>query len=101
VVKAHARRLGLDLSRLQAPESGRPAIPDLTPDLKRLRDAAASIAAAWFLLCGHNASIPIEPTLYDLLVSMPDGIKRAQCQDDYLQAQQWVGSSRKQASPCT
>ena len=32
----------------------------------------------WFLLCGCNASIPVEPTIYDLLVSMPDGVKRVQ-----------------------
>ena len=32
----------------------------------------------WFLLCGYNASLPMEPTIYDLLVSMPNGIKRVQ-----------------------
>jgi PD-(D/E)XK endonuclease len=43
-----------------------------------LRDAAASIAASWFALCGFNVAIPMEPTFYDLLVSMPEGIKRVQ-----------------------
>lgn len=76
-VKAHAIRLGLDLSRLQAPEAI-DVTPGLKPDIKRLRDAGAAIAATWFLLCGFNASIPVEPTLYDLLVSMPGGIKRVQ-----------------------
>jgi len=32
----------------------------------------------WFLLCGYNSSLPVEPAIYDLLVSMPDGIKRVQ-----------------------
>ena len=32
----------------------------------------------WFLLCGYNASIPMEPAIFDLLVSMPDGVKRVQ-----------------------
>jgi hypothetical protein len=48
------------------------------PDLKYLRDAATSIAASWFSLRGFTAAIPVEPTVYDLLVSMPDGIKRVQ-----------------------
>src|SRR5262249_40883606 len=27
---------------------------------------------------GYNVSLPMEPTIYDLLVSMPDGINRVQ-----------------------
>jgi hypothetical protein len=76
-VKAHAVRLGLDLSRLdqQAPA---PVRRELKPDVKHLREAGAAIAAMWFLLCGCNTSIPMEPAVYDLLVSMPGGIKRVQ-----------------------
>ncbi len=77
-VKAHAARLGLDLSRLDGQVKGAGARPELKPDIKHLREAGTAIAAMWFLLCGYNASIPIEPTLYDLLVCMPDGIKRVQ-----------------------
>jgi hypothetical protein len=77
-VKAHAVRLGLDLSRLQAPDAPEASPPSPALDIKRLRDAGTTIAAMWFLLCGCNASIPVEPTIYDLLVSMPDGIKRVQ-----------------------
>jgi len=36
------------------------------------------LAASWFSLCGFTTAIPVEPTIYDLLVSMPDGIKRVQ-----------------------
>jgi len=77
-IKAHAIRLGIDLSRLTAPPADLGARPGLKPDVKHLREAGTAIAAMWFLLCGCNASIPMEPTIYDLLVSMPDGIKRVQ-----------------------
>ena len=77
-VKAHAVRLGLDLSRLGGLGTDVLAQPVFKPDMKHLREAGTAIAAMWFLLCGYNASIPIEPALYDLLVSMPDGIKRVQ-----------------------
>jgi hypothetical protein len=46
--------------------------------VKHLREAGTAIAAMWFLLCGYSASLPVEPAVYDLLVSMPDGIKRVQ-----------------------
>lgn len=36
------------------------------------------LAASWFSLCGFTTAVPVEPTIYDLLVSMPDGIKRIQ-----------------------
>jgi hypothetical protein len=77
-VKAQATRLGLDLAHLESrtANSGEPA--EAKPDLKYLRDAATSIAASWFSLRGFTAAIPVEPTVYDLLVSMPDGIKRVQ-----------------------
>ncbi len=70
--------LGLDLTHLKNPfkNSARPA--EAKPNLKHLRDAATSLAASWFSLCGFNSAIPLEPTLYDLLVSMPEGIKRVQ-----------------------
>lgn len=77
-IKAHAIRLGLDLSRLNAPCTDLRARPEFTPNIKHLREAGTAIAAMWFLLCGYNASIPMEPTIFDLLVSMPDGVKRVQ-----------------------
>jgi hypothetical protein len=77
-VKAHAVRLGLDLSRLDGMGADTPARPELKPDVKHLREAGTAIAAMWFLLYGCNASIPVEPAIYDLLVSWPGGIKRVQ-----------------------
>jgi hypothetical protein len=78
LVKAHALRLGLDVAHLgrPAPRAGEPC--DLKPDLVHLRRAAESIATAWFMLCGRNVAIPVEPDIYDLLVDMPDGPKRVQ-----------------------
>src|ERR1700730_6089494 len=76
-VKGHALRLGLDLSRIEASKPS-DSLPASRPEIKKLRDAAASIAASWFLLRGLNAAIPVEPTVYDLLVTMPDGVKRVQ-----------------------
>ena len=77
-VKAHAIRLGLGLSHLENPAANSSDPPEIKPDLRYLRNAATSIAASWFSLCGFNVAIPLEPTVYDLLVAMPDGIKRVQ-----------------------
>jgi hypothetical protein len=91
-VKAHAVRLGLDLSRLDGLRNDAAAQPVFKPDMKHLREAGTAIAGMWFLLCGYNASIPIEPALYDLLVSMPDGIKRVQVKTTTYNKAGWVVS---------
>jgi hypothetical protein len=77
LIKAHALRLGLDLGHLGRPELHAEAC-DLEPALAQLRHAAESLAATWFLLCGRNVAFPTEPDAYDLLVDMPDGLKRVQ-----------------------
>lgn len=77
-VKAHALRLRLDLSRLTKQLRETSGEAPLKPALPNLRQAATSLAASWFALCGCVPAIPIEPTVYDLLVSTPDGIKRVQ-----------------------
>jgi PD-(D/E)XK endonuclease len=77
-VKAHAMRLGLDLSHLESPAGNLVGVAEAKPDLRYLRDAATSLAAAWFSLCGFSVAIPTEPAVYDLLVVMPEGIRRVQ-----------------------
>jgi PD-(D/E)XK endonuclease len=81
-VRAAAQRLGLELGNITlGPKTGRQTIGiDLStqPALAHLRHAAPSIAAAWFLLCGRAVSTPNEPQPYDLIVDMPDGLKRVQ-----------------------
>ena len=89
-VKAHAVRLGLDLSRLEGRSANAAVRPVFKPDRKHLREAGTAIAAMWFLLCGYNASIPIEPMTYDLLVSMSDGIKRVQVKTTAYNKSGWV-----------
>lgn len=76
-VKAHALRLGLDVTHLEGTATISEAAP-LAPDLEHLRKAATSLAATWFVLCGCNAAFPVEPAVYDLLVTTPEGIKRVQ-----------------------
>ena len=77
-VKGHAVRLGLDLSHLggNVPVVSKPR--GLKPDLRHLREAGTSLAAAWFMLCGYNVLLPIEPATYDLVVSLPGGLSRVQ-----------------------
>jgi hypothetical protein len=77
-IKAHAVRLGLDLSHLDEDPHEPRLPPSPTPALRNLRDSATMLAAFWFSLCGFGTAIPVEPAIYDLLVSMPDGIKRVQ-----------------------
>lgn len=77
-VKAHAMRLGLSLAHLENSSAPSPESGEARPDLRFLRDAAPSMAASWFALCGFNVAIPVEPAVYDLLVSTPEGIKRVQ-----------------------
>jgi len=89
-VKAHAARLGLDLSRLDGQAKGAGARPEFTPDIRHLWEAGNAIAAMWFLMCGYNTSLPMEPTLYDLLVSMPDGIKRVQVKTTTFYKDGWM-----------
>jgi hypothetical protein len=89
-VKAHAARLGLDLCRLDGPASDTADAPVFKPDVKHLREAGTAIATMWFLLCGYNAALPVEPALYDLLVSMPDGIKRVQVKTTTFNNRGWV-----------
>ena len=78
LVKAHALRLALDTSHLGRPEPRAADSCELEPSLSHLRRAAESLAATWFALCGRNVAFPVEPDAYDLLVDMPDGLKRVQ-----------------------
>jgi PD-(D/E)XK endonuclease len=77
-VKSHAIRLGLDFGHLEGDALTLDVPRALKPDLKHLREAGASIAAAWFTLCGNSVLFPIEPAVYDLVVSMPGRLSRVQ-----------------------
>lgn len=62
-LKGHAVRIGLDTSHLDTPAAKRPTIEDLTrpADGAELRNAAPSMATAWFSLRGFPVAIPTEP----------------------------------------
>lgn len=83
-LKSHAVRLGIDYSHLtsrspvRSKDLAETGLPDLMPQKNQLREAAASMAGSWFALAGCPVSVPLEPAIYDLLVELPDGIKRVQ-----------------------
>lgn len=77
-VKGHAVRVGLDISHLSLGVPLEPQSREVAPDLRHLREAGTSIAAAWFALCGCSALFPVEPAAYDLVVAMPEGLSRVQ-----------------------
>lgn len=95
-VKGRAVRLGLNVTHLsQRPSARLSNAEDFVgqPDPSRLRAAAQWIATAWFSMWGMPASIPVEPQAYDLLVSMPDGIKRVQVKSTTHRANgKWLAS---------
>jgi hypothetical protein len=79
-IKGHAVRLGLDCTNLGPSRRSRPADDPLKlparPDM--LRAAAPALATAWFTLHGCAVALPMEPEVYDLLVTVPTGIQRVQ-----------------------
>jgi hypothetical protein len=84
-IKSHTVRLGLETSHLnrlshdgRLPSEPPAPVTDLKAQLKYLRVAAGTVAAAWFALRGCTVSLPIEPTGYDLLAHTPEGIRKVQ-----------------------
>jgi hypothetical protein len=77
-VRAHATRLGVDLSHLHTirTSSAPPRVGE--PDPKFLRIAGAALAASWFMLRGCEVLWPLEPCRYDLAVSSGGMIQRVQ-----------------------
>jgi hypothetical protein len=77
-VEGHAIRLGLDVEHLNigTTEASRPSQFQLDP--MRLRDAAAPLAAAWFMMRGCTVSFPVEQAVYDLLAHSDKEILRVQ-----------------------
>ena len=77
-VKGHVIRLGIDVGHLGSREAVLQPPLRIAPDLAHLREAGPSIAAAWFAMRGCGVLFPIEPAIYDLAVSMPEGLRRVQ-----------------------
>jgi hypothetical protein len=77
-VKGHAVRLGIDYRHFAPREVVVQTPPRIAPNFVHLREAGPSIAAAWFTMCGCDVLFPIEPAVYDLVVAMPEGLRRVQ-----------------------
>ncbi|MCX2929783.1 group I intron-associated PD-(D/E)XK endonuclease [Mycobacterium sp. CVI_P3] len=77
-LRGHALRLGLDTAHLSRPRKAHASEPGMRPQLRHLGRAGSLMAAAWFELCGHQVSWPLEPTRYDLLAWMGDSAARIQ-----------------------
>jgi hypothetical protein len=77
-VEGDAIRLGLGVGHLSigTTEASGPVPFQLDP--MRLRDAAAPLAAAWFMMRGCAVSFPMEQAVYDLLVHSNKEILRVQ-----------------------
>jgi hypothetical protein len=79
-IKGHAVRLELDCSHLKTPNRAsmtgqvfdQPVLPEM------LSAAASGIAMAWFAMRGCAVALPVEPQLYDLLVTTAAGVQRVQ-----------------------
>lgn len=76
-VKAHAIRLGLDVSHLELAQSEEQRI-DWEPSRQNIMRAGSMLAASWFALCGFDVSWPLEPCRYDLLAATPTEMRRVQ-----------------------
>jgi hypothetical protein len=77
-VKGHAIRLGIDVRHLGPREAAAHPPPHIAPALGHLRTAGPAIAATWFAICGCDVLFPIEPAVFDLVVQMPEGLRRVQ-----------------------
>jgi hypothetical protein len=87
VVRGHARRMGIDVSHLDGRELQETAAPPRPePGRSHLRRAGPSLAAGWFLLCGHDVAWPLEPCPYDLLVHKGGTTHRVQVKTTTLRA---------------
>ena len=98
-LKGHAARLGLEVGHLTAGPSRRDPATAMSPDLTQLPRAGSLMAAAWFTLCGHDVSWPLEPCRYDLLVRMDGGTQRVQVKTTRVRTGStwtvWLSSTRK------
>jgi hypothetical protein len=77
-LRGHAVRLGLDTAHLVPPTKPPPAVEMMRPQPVNLAKAGPLIAAAWFELCGHSVSWPLEPCRFDLLVWIGTKAERIQ-----------------------
>lgn len=99
-VKGHAARLGIEVEHLrQQPLARGTNSNEMLPDPGNLPRAASMLAAAWFTLCGHDVSWPLEPCRYDLLVRIDERFERIQVKTTRIRSgvtwDVWLSNTRK------
>lgn len=81
-VEKVAVRMGLDTSHFAPKRRNFVPVPGtelpFSNPPKPGGQSGLSIAARWFLDRGYIVSVPLEPTVYDLVVESDDGLKRVQ-----------------------
>lgn len=105
-IRGHAVRLGLCTAHLAAPRKPQPPTGLMRLQPTNLARAGSLMAAAWFELCGHSVSWPLEPCRYDLLVWMGTTAERIQVKTTTVkQGTSWTvwisntGTQRKTYDP--
>lgn len=83
-IKGHAARLGIGTRHLAAQVVPPRALG--RPQVGNLDRAGPLLAAAWFLLCGHDVSWPLEPSRFDLLVTAEGETRRVQVKTTTVRA---------------
>jgi len=68
-IRGAARRLGLASDHLDDVRAATDPPMPIAPRLSRLPQAAELLASAWFILSGHQVSVPTAPCLFDLIAS--------------------------------
>src|SRR4029077_10985793 len=86
IVKGHAVRLDLDISKFDPTPTPFPPISVVEPSPTNLRFAGEWIAIAWFALRGLPVAVPAQQQAYDLLVSFPGGVQRVQVKTSVFRA---------------
>jgi hypothetical protein len=77
-LRGHAVRLGLETAHLAGSKKPNPPSTVMRPQPANLARAGSLMAAAWFELCGHAVSWPLEPCRFDLLVWIGANAERIQ-----------------------
>jgi hypothetical protein len=101
-IRGHAVRLGLDTAHLSPIRKSHTSDREMRPQLVHLARAGSLMAAAWFELCGHQVSWPLEPCRYDLLVWIGDSAERIQVKTTKVKQGSswavWISTSGKSRS---
>ncbi|HEX6287261.1 MAG TPA: hypothetical protein VFZ80_07225 [Acidimicrobiia bacterium] len=77
-IKGNAVRLGLDIDHLEPAEVAPVDLAESDAREESLRTAAPALPSAWLSMRGIAVALATDSQPYDLVVTLPDGIKRVQ-----------------------